>query len=362
MYAVVRGIGVAGGDLPGTRGSEPLGLAIERALEAARIDAATIDYVECDAAGDPHSDGVHLDALRTLPPPHSGRRTLGSLAACAGETGASGGLASLIKAALCLRHTLLPPLTGYRQPRAGLDSDAFHVPQRAQHWLRDRADGPRRAAITTITADGAAACAILEEHARRSGKTPVRVESIVPNERAVHAVYGRDAAELRSSLSSLRKRLEDCDDVSRLARAEAHRGAPGDASLAVSIVAGSAPELRQSIEEASRQLDAHPQRPIAGKFGIYYAPHPLAPRGRLAFVFPGSGNHFLGMGGAIGIEWPHVLHALDAQTQRLRSQLQPERFLPQRVDWSGAWRADAERRMNADVVHTILAQVAYGVV
>ena len=363
IYAVLRGVGFAGGDAPGTIHAKTIVNAYERALERARIDAATIEYVECHAGGDPHADRVELDAVRQWPTASSGPRALGSLASCIGDTGTAAGLASLIKAALCLHHATLPPLAGYQQPRDGLDADRFHVPHRAQHWLRDRVDGPRRAAVTAISRDGNAACAVLEESARTPALSSTRMAPAVPIDRVVFAVFGTDDEQLIAEVGSLRSRLDAFDgSLTEFARAEAQRRHAPDTALALAIVAGNAPEFRQSIDATLRQLATHPQRPIRGKFGIYYNPDPLGPRGKLAFVFPGSGNHFLGMGGAIGVAWPHVLDALDGDSDQLRSLLQPKRILPRRVNWSGKWRVDAERMMNENVADAILAQVGYGVV
>ena len=44
------------------------------------------------------------------------------------------------------------------------------------------------------------------------------------------------------------------------------------------------------------QVGSAPDTPCEGRDGIYYAPQPLASTGEVALVFPGSGNHFVGMG------------------------------------------------------------------
>ena len=69
--------------------------------------------------------------------------------ACRFETpeeycGAASGLATLVRAALCLYQQVLP--------------------DGPQHWLRDRADGPRRATVTAPGGGGEPVCVLLEEH------------------------------------------------------------------------------------------------------------------------------------------------------------------------------------------------------
>ena len=52
--------------------------------------------------------------------------------------------------------------------------------------------------------------------------------------------------------------------------------------------------------------------------------HELTPTGpRLAFVYPGLGNQFPGMGRALSVIWPEVLRAQDAENEFLRDQLGP---------------------------------------
>ena len=55
---------------------------------------------------------------------------------------------------------------------------------------------------------------------------------------------------------------------------------------------------------------------------------PLAPN-RLAFLYPGLGSHFSGMGRELSAFWPDVLRAQDSRCGYLREQLDP------RIWWSG---------------------------
>ena len=50
----------------------------------------------------------------------------------------------------------------------------------------------------------------------------------------------------------------------------------------------------------------------------------------IAFIFPGSGNHFAGMGMPLSSRWPEIFRRQDSENLYLRSQFQPEMF------WNGA--------------------------
>ena len=59
---------------------------------------------------------------------------------------------------------------------------------------------------------------------------------------------------------------------------------------------------------------------------LFFNAEPLGGRGRLAFVFPGSGNDFWGMGRELAARWPEVLRRLDAENERLRGQFVADKF------------------------------------
>ena len=83
---------------------------------------------------------------------------------------------------------------------------------------------------------------------------------------------------------------------------------------------------------------------------LFYSPQPLGPAGKIAFVFPGSGNHYPGMGMELFSRWPEILHRQDQENLLLRAQFQPELF------WNGAPAV----RINEDHRAVIFGQVAIG--
>jgi acyl transferase domain-containing protein len=93
-----------------------------------------------------------------------------------------------------------------------------------------------------------------------------------------------------------------------------------DRRLALAAVATSPHELLEALSRARSALTASPDRPLDGRRGVFYNPAPLGRTGQLAFVFPGSGNHYPNMGQAIALRWPEIARALDRESQHLRSQ------------------------------------------
>lgn len=166
VYAVVRGLGFAGGDRPGQIKQQTYELALERAYADADLKPESVDYIETHGSGAPEEDRVEAAALAA----HFGAAgatpyAVGSVKANVGHTGASAGLVSCVKAALCVHRRIIPPLRGYREsaPDAAWDSKVFQTPRVAQEWSGDGKDGPRRAGVSAITLDGNCAHVVLEE-------------------------------------------------------------------------------------------------------------------------------------------------------------------------------------------------------
>ena len=148
-------------------------------------------------------------------------------AADVGHTGAASGLVSVVKASLCLFHEVLPGERDGIAPR---------------YWIRNRADGPRRASVRSTGVAGDQVQIVLEGHEGAQAR-PVR------------------------------------------------------------------PLPVQDVRNFSKEKSRNSASP-----------------GRVAFVFPGSGNQFDDMGRALALQWPEILRRQDAENARLASQMHADGF------------------------------------
>jgi acyl transferase domain-containing protein/3-hydroxymyristoyl/3-hydroxydecanoyl-(acyl carrier protein) dehydratase len=217
-----------------------------------------------------------------------------------GDTGVAAGLASLVRAGLSLHHRCLQTEFG------------------SQYWLQDHAAGPRRAAVTSMSAIGTHVHVTLEEHPA----SPTMSEAIggdkfqVPEE-ALFAVESDHARGLKQRLDELRKHTERHAnaDIETLARTwwQAHPNDPAK-PVGFALLARSPADLLEQIgDQASADLTP-------------YLSSIFSKNAKVAFVFPGSGNHFPGMGRALSAAFPGVFRKQETESASLRDQILPDLF------------------------------------
>ncbi len=340
IHAIIKGIGVASGGEVTASAPDVAAYqsALHRAYAEAGVDPASVAYLETHGSGHPAEDQTEAQALAAFfgTQARSQPLVLGSAKADIGHTGAAAGFASLIKACLCLDQQILPPLRNLTRERGELAEAADRVllPSAAQYWLRDRAAGPRRAGLSSLSVDGNCIHVVLEAwEPAACVDRPDRLHPLGKHTEALFVIEGRDARALLDRLGHLRSHLGALPDASleTLARSWYEQNPLASAlPCAVSLVARDRPELVELIDFAQRSLRDDPRRPFALRPAfrdrVFYAPLPLGRTGRVAFVFPGSGNDYPGMGRDLAVYWPEILRRQDAENGYLRSQYLPHIF------------------------------------
>ncbi|MFW6331781.1 MAG: beta-ketoacyl synthase N-terminal-like domain-containing protein [Thermodesulfobacteriota bacterium] len=368
IYAVIRGIGKASGDFDEFRPEIYL-RSFEGSLKEAGIKASGISYVETHGSGDPGEDRIESEALHAAFSNGDGRPAVGSLKPVFGDTGAVSGLASVVKAGICLYHHILPPLPNYAAPTNDIwRKECFHIPAFPQFWLRDHRDGPRRACVGSITRDGNCAHVILEEapaavdDAVAARITRERRRPLGPHPAGLFVVEGDSPEELLQGLEALKENTEGAGDLETAARSwhEQNRDRISHKGRAVAIVAKDSRQLPRWIADARKAVMSGIPKKIVGPGGIAYFPEPLAPDGEIAFVYPGSGNHYVGMGRGIGVRWPSILRRMDTDTHSLKTQMIPEVYTPWRVSWEPGWEQEAHEKIISDPLYMLFGQVIHG--
>ncbi|MEK7722627.1 MAG: polyketide synthase, partial [Elusimicrobiota bacterium] len=167
VYAVIKGLGFASGGgvdktVPTTQAYVS---ALREAYGEAQVDPSTIGYLETHGSGTPEEDAVEAEALTDFYGVSAAQFpcAIGAVKPVIGHTGAACGLAGVVKTALALYQEILPPLMKI-SPLAELAraKKRFHIPLQPQYWLRNRAEGPRRAGVSALGIDGNCGHVVLE--------------------------------------------------------------------------------------------------------------------------------------------------------------------------------------------------------
>ena len=129
----------------------------------AGIAPGNIGYVELHGTGTRLGDPIELDALRDAMGPADGRAPwcgIGSSKAAIGHALPAAGVVGLIRAALAVRHRLVPPVVHLAalNPHIGLDGTPFTTPARATPWP----DGPVCSAVSAFGFSGTNAHVVLQ--------------------------------------------------------------------------------------------------------------------------------------------------------------------------------------------------------
>ncbi|QWV95387.1 type I polyketide synthase [Geomonas oryzisoli] len=343
IYAVIGGIGSASGEvmLPGVPAYRH---ALERAYGEAEAAPAGIGLIEAHGSGNAAEDRMEAAALTEFfdePGPTAQQRRLPvvSVKGDIGHTGAASGLASLVRGCLALYQEIIPGARSGERPVGQLSGNgALFLPNGSRYWLRNRSEGARHAGVSVFGVDGSVSHVVLQGY----DNVPERavVEQIAPLggwDEFLFSVTGADRQELAEGLQQLRETAErkPAPNVAALSRRVCKESSASGAPLAVSLVARSADELASLCLQGERILRSdetyaeavlHPSQ----RDRLFFTAKPIGKSGKIGFVYPGSGNHFAGMGMELSARWPEIYRRQDAENLYLREQFQPEQF------WNGA--------------------------
>jgi acyl transferase domain-containing protein len=212
-----------------------------------------------------------------------------------GHTKAAAGAAGLIKAVLALHHKVLPPTIKVTRPNPalGLDGSPFYVNTRARPWIRGPSH-PRRAGVSAFGFGGSNFHVTLEEYL--GAARPPRLD---PPAAELIALSAETPTALVAALEGLRGRpVEDA------ARESASSPRTGPCRIALRVRPDA---LDPAVERAVAVVRAGVPH-AAG--GCWYQPG--VDPGRVAFLYPGQGSQFVGMGASLAMRLDAFRETLDA--------------------------------------------------
>lgn len=293
---------------------------VRSALRAAGIAPSAVSYVEAHGTGTSLGDPIEVNALTSVlredRAPETGL-AIGSVKTNIGHLEAAAGIASVIKTVLALQQREIPPSLHFNTPNPYIDWTALHlqVPTAVTPWAP--IDGRFVAGVSSFGFSGTNAHVVLEAAPEAAVDAATRP---VPRTQQVLAISARDAVALRTLVEQYRDVLLtlETDDARALADVCFTANA-GRAPLAhrVSVSGDSAAGLASGLD-AWLQGAPHPR--VIG--GVARSETP-----RVAFLFPGQGPQYVGMGRALYDTAPVFRQAFDDCAAAL-DPLLPQPILP----------------------------------
>ncbi|WAE64385.1 type I polyketide synthase [Streptomyces cavourensis] len=283
VYALVHGSAVNNdGATDGLTapGHEAQAEVLRSAWENAGVAPSSVSYVEAHGTGTPLGDLTEAGALGTVfGPDRPAPLRIGSAKTNFGHLEAAAGVLGLVKAALAVHHGVLPPSLHFRTPNPRIDfaAERLDVVTEAAAWP----DGPRFAGVSSFGYGGTNAHVALGE-APEGAPVPAAPDTGRP---VCLAVSGTSPHALARNAERLANHLgqspgTDLPDIAgSLVTTRTHHPTRGV------VIAGTADEAVAGLRALA--ADESHDAVVTGE---------AAERGRIAFVFPGQGAQWWGMG------------------------------------------------------------------
>ncbi|MDJ0817288.1 MAG: SDR family NAD(P)-dependent oxidoreductase [Desulfobacterales bacterium] len=320
IYAVIKGLG-SSSDGKSQSIYAPRSQGQARALRAAYrnagISPADVQLIEAHGTGTRVGDKVEFEALNQVFEElgaNGNKCALGSVKSMIGHTKASAGAAGLIKAALGLYHKVLPPTLKAESPDPALDinNSHFYLNTISRPWLSNNGT-PRRAGVSAFGFGGSNFHVVLEEY--NSNKNEASWDGSVE----IIAFSAASPDALAETAAKFIQAIESgiSDRQFGIAAAESRQRFSTDHAHRLLIVGGQPGECKDRLKRAREILESGTLPVEQNRNGIYLG-GPQAP-GKLAFIFPGQGSQYPGMGRDIVCTFPAALEALQAADKRSKS-------------------------------------------
>ncbi|MBC9915290.1 SDR family NAD(P)-dependent oxidoreductase [Chitinophaga varians] len=295
-------------------------------LKKARIDPATLSYLETHGTGTALGDPIEITGLISAFGAAATQAQfcpIGSVKSNIGHLESAAGIASVTKVLLQLRHKKLVPSLHAAVLNSHIDfnQSPFYVQRELAAWERPTAY-PRRAGISSFGAGGANAHLIIEEHVRNEAHentAPLPVPRLF-------VLSARNAAQLQQYATRMVTFLDNHQDMSLAAMAYTLQVGRTPMQERLAVMAATAEELLTKLQQwISRQ-----EKNINATEGIWHGNTKDAPADTRALLEGEEGRAFLDVVMATGnLEKLAKLWLAGAD-----------------IDWSLLWQLGRPQRMS----------------
>ncbi len=271
-------------------------------------------YVELASTGIEHQDSAELKQLTKYKP--SVYQALGSVKANIGNTYAASGIASIIKSALCVYHKFIPGIPNWIGPKddSSFSKTKYYFPMQSRPWVLQ---GKQKERIALV--NGIQDVQLQLSEAVNVPEADSDTHFLHNNAPHLIPVSSNSLDGVLEQLESLSIALEGEKAILNIAHEYYHAFLSGPGSVRLALLAKDKYALKKEIIFFKNQLSRKggAQKIIKTPKGSCFTPAPLAGRGKLAFVYPGSSTAYQGMGQELFQLFPQLHPHFDKLVENL---------------------------------------------
>jgi len=295
-----------------------LARAFQSALDKIDIAPASIEYIETTAGNDPALRQIEIDALATVFADSQDDMTcaLGSVKATIGDMGDVSSIAAFIKTILCINNRYIPMIPHWSAPQdlQSWQGTRCYFPTDSRAWFESKKYLKRLAAVSMIDRTDRASVILLAEDQSSRKRTNRYLKEV-----SWHflPVVGNSEHELQLALRHWNERLEPTSDLTELRAvlnesllaSQQHQSA----TYAAVVIGEDKEELIKELHIMAKGIATvfHTKAEWKTPKGSYFTPDPVGKEGDVAFVYPGVGAAYIGLGQDLFHMFPDAFNNLD---------------------------------------------------
>jgi len=317
IYAVIKGMGSSSDgksqSIYAPRAEGQL-QALQTAYSEAGIDPATVELIEAHGTGTRVGDVVEFQALNRLfgkTDKHANRCALGSVKSMIGHTKAAAGAAGLMKVVLAIYHKILPPTLKIDEPdpKLNIDKSPFYLNTATRPWFSKK-EHPRRTGVSAFGFGGSNFHMVLEEYDQDK---PVVAWDGSVDIVALSAATPKKLTELFDSFKALVDSGASSKEIA-LTAARTRKDFSSSDHHRLVVVLEQSMDLSDLFNSASQALESNGTANSWHAKNVFYGNSEAG--GKIAFIFPGQGSQYTGMGRDFVCFFPEAFNVLEKANQK----------------------------------------------